>query len=193
MCDLVQLDHRRSTWSFDRTLSAAKSGDDEAWATIYGDLIGPITGYLNTHGVQDSDDLAGEVFLQVARDIHRFEGDESSFRSWVFVIAHRRMIDWRRTMMRRPRMTDAAADYHQTPGGNVEDEAMEVLGLAGVENALTVLTDDQRQVLALRVVADMSLEETARTIGKTVGAVKALQRRALLAVKTEIDEGRVSL
>lgn len=173
-------------------MSAAKSGDEEAWAAIYGDLICPITGYLNSHGVQESDDLAGEVFLQVARDLHRFDGEESSFRSWVFVIAHRRMIDWRRAAMRRPILTEAVR-YQPTPGGNVEEEALEDLGLTNVEAILSDLTGDQREVLALRVIADLSLEGTAKSMGKTIGAVKALQRRALLAVKVGIEEGRVTL
>jgi len=101
------------------------------------------------------------------------------------------MIDWRRAAMRRPILTEAA--HERTPGGNVEEEALEDLGLTNVEVILSDLTGDQREVLALRVIADLSLEETAKSMGKTVGAVKALQRRALLAVKVRIEEGRVTL
>jgi RNA polymerase sigma factor (sigma-70 family) len=188
---LVQLDHRRLTGFFVETLAAAREGDEAAWATLYHALAGPVTGYLAGHGVTEPEDLTGEVFLQVARDIHRFEGDEPSFRSWVFVIAHRRMIDWRRAAMRRPVISEF--EHRDKPAGNVEDEAMERLARSGVDAVLECLTEEQREVLALRVIADLSLKETADAMGKTVGAIKALQRRALLAVKTQLEEGGVTL
>lgn len=172
-------------------LDRARSGDDEAWASIYRDLAGPITGYLAGRGVTEAEDLAGEVFLQIARDIHTFEGDDSSFRSWVFVIAHRRAIDWRRSAGRRPPTVDQPLP--DLTGGDVEDEAMELVDTRGLEHLLDVLSEDQREVIALRVIADLSLEETARVVRKSVGAVKALQHRALRAMRKEIEQGGVGL
>jgi RNA polymerase sigma-70 factor (ECF subfamily) len=55
------------------------------------------------------------------------------------------------------------------------------------------LTEDQKHVLVLRIIADLTLEGAARVMGKRVGAIKALQRRALAAVRIEIEEGRVTL
>jgi RNA polymerase sigma-70 factor (ECF subfamily) len=179
------------TGFFLETLAAAKAGDENAWATIYHAFAGPIAGYLASHGVTESEDLTGEVFLQIARDIHRFEGDEPSFRSWVFVIAHRRMIDWRRAAMRRPVISEL--QHRDGPAGNVEDEAMERLAQSGIEEVLECLTDEQREVVALRVIADLTLKETADAMGKTVGAIKALQHRALLTVRTELENGGVTL
>ena len=179
--------NRRSTTShlFAETLVGAKRGDDWAWETLYRTLVGPVTGYLASRGARDPEDLAAEVFLQVARDIHRFDGDEDSFRSWVFVIAHRRLIDARRSAERRPTIT---GPIEKDPlGGNVEEEAIEELALVHMRELFEMLTNDQRDVLALRVVADLSLEETAKVMGKKVGAIKALQRRALQAVRDQID------
>lgn len=173
------------------TIGAARHGNQDAWAEIYQELVGPVTGYLLRAGVKEADDVAAEVFLQVARDIHSFEGGHDSFRSWVFVIAHRRMIDWRRAAARRPSMSPTGvADQ---PGGDVEQEALEALEFTSLPVILDQLTDDQREVLALRVVADMSVEETARIMGRRVGAVKSLQHRALVALKRFIDEGQVAL
>ena len=70
---------------------------------------------------------------------------------------------------------------------------MTELGNSQVAEIFNSLTDEQKTVLALRVVADLSLEETAVVMGKRVGAVKALQRRALASVKAKLDDGRVSL
>jgi RNA polymerase sigma factor (sigma-70 family) len=177
---------------FDR-IEAAKSGDELAWADIYNELAGPVTGYLRSRGASDPEDLSSEVFFQVARDIHRFNGNESKFRSWVFVIAHRRLIDARRSEGRRPVTVDTEVSEIDPAGGDVEQEVMAELGSAKVEVILAELTEDQRNVLSLRIVADLTLQETASVMGKRVGAIKALQRRALAAVKAQLDRGRVTL
>jgi RNA polymerase sigma factor (sigma-70 family) len=177
---------------FESRLEAAKAGESWAWEEIYANLAGPVTGYLRSRGALDPEDIGSEVFFQVARDIHRFEGDESKFRSWVFVIAHRRLIDARRADSRRVSTVDEALD-HETEGGDVEEEVMEQLALTRMREIFDSLTEDQKRVLALRIIGDLTLEETARVLGKRVGAVKALQRRALAAVKASLDQGRVSL
>lgn len=175
------------------TIEAAKNGQPSAWEAIYGELAGPVAGYLRSRGASDPEDLSSEVFYQVARDIHRFSGDESKFRSWVFVIAHRRLIDSRRADGRKPHTVDEEVGALDTPGGNVEEEVMDQLSTAQVRAIFDTLTEDQRHVLALRIIADLSLEDTAALMGKRIGAVKALQRRALTTVKARLAEGWVSL
>lgn len=188
---MVELNQHREDRTFVAELRAVQAGEESAWADLYREFAGPITGYLVSRGVTEAEDLAGEVFLQLARDIHRFEGDRESFRSWVFVIVHRRMIDWRRTMVRRP--LTVSENLQETSGGNVEEEAIEQLENDQLVRIFKVLTDDQRDVLALRVVADLTLEQTATVTGKSIGAVKALQSRALSAVKAALDDGSVTL
>lgn len=170
--------------AFDATIAAARAGADWAWATLYRDLAGPITGYLVSRGAVDAEDLTSETFLQAARDLHRFSGDERSFRSWLFVIAHRRLIDDRRRAGRRPSEV-AWDDRHRAvlAGGDVEQEALEYLVTEEIRVALAGLTEDQRDVMALRIVGGLTLEETAMVVGKRVGAVKALQRRALESLR----------
>lgn len=176
--------------AFSERLDAATGGHEWAWREIYESLAGQVTGYLRVRGASDPEDLANEVFLQVARNIRQFEGSESSFRSWVFVIAHRRLIDARRTLNRRPVTVDEPAD---PIGGDVEAEALDRISSQRVEALLGQLTEDQRDVLALRIVADLPLAETARILDKEIGAIKALQRRAIHSLKRLIDEGKVSL
>lgn len=173
-------------------IDAAKDGAEWAWESIYKDFAGPVTGYLRNRGASDPDDLSSEVFFQVARDIHRFEGDETSFRSWLFVIAHRRLVDDRRARSRRLDTVDEDARSIETEGGDVEDEVMQQLALTRVEDMLQQLTEDQRNVLALRIIGDLTLEQTAEVMSKRVGAIKALQRRALQAIKRQLEEGRVA-
>jgi RNA polymerase sigma-70 factor (ECF subfamily) len=74
----------------------------------------------------------------------------------------------------------------------VESEAIERLVTAELVTAFEVLTDDQREVLALRVIANLTLEETAQVVGKNVGAVKQLQRRALAGIRRSFDVEEVT-
>ena len=191
---MVQFHAHTSRSDFAEILNAAKAGSERAWIDLYRGLAGPVTGYLISRGAVDPDDLAAEVFLQVARGIDRFEGDEPSFHSWVFVIAHRRLIDARRAASRRP-VTTQSTDLHSNDsiGGDVEEEAIEQLAVARIREIFESLTDDQRDVLSLRLIADLTLEETAKVVCKQVGAVKALQRRALGAIKIQLEDGRVTL
>jgi RNA polymerase sigma factor (sigma-70 family) len=176
---------------FAAILVAARQGEEWAWAAIYRDLVGPVTGYLASRGAEEPEDLASEAFLQVARGLASFEGDEAAFRSWVFVIAHRRMQDARRAAKRRPQRTDADADEALAAigaAGSVEDEAMGALRDERLAAALERLGDAHREVLALRVVGDLSVSDTATIMRKSPGAIKVLQHRALRALRKALDE-----
>ncbi|MEX0705463.1 MAG: hypothetical protein WD041_02485, partial [Nitriliruptoraceae bacterium] len=70
--------------SFGEVLTAARGGSERAWVRIYDDLASTVIGYLAAQRAPNPEDVAGEVFLQIFRDLHRFEGGESKFRSWVF-------------------------------------------------------------------------------------------------------------
>ncbi len=174
-------------------LGAARQGDEAAWRELYGGLAPVVLGYLRANAAPDPEDVLSEVFLQVARDIGKFEGDERGFRSWVFTIAHHRLIDARRHSARRP--VELSAEPPE-PGGVADDAAEEALARIGTEEVkaiLEVLSSEQRSVLLLRVIGDLSLEDVAKAVGKRTGAVKALQRRGLAAVKRELGRRGVTL
>jgi RNA polymerase sigma-70 factor (ECF subfamily) len=184
--------HVTTTDAFSGTLDAAKAGAEWAWADIYRDLAGPVTGYLRSRGAADADDVASETFLQVARNIKTFDGDYESFRSWIFVIAHRRLLDSRRALSRRPKTVNDDAHLYVVPDvQQVDDEAIDLVSTARMEALFDRLTEDQRDVLALRVIGDLTVEQTADALGKGIGAVKALQRRALASVKRAMSESGV--
>lgn len=171
--------------AFDGVLEAAKSGAEWAWAALYRDLAGPVTGYLASRGAPEAEDTASEVFLNVARGIDRFMGDEASFRSWVFVIAHRQLIDDRRARGRRPVVTELTPGV-EGEGGNSEGEAIEHLVTEELRIAFEALTEDQRDVLALRIIGGLTSQQTAEVLGKQIGAIKALQRRAVVALQKKL-------
>lgn len=140
----------------------------------------------------EPEDLTSEVFLGVFRGLTSFKGSEQQFRSWVFTIAHRRVLDERRGAARSPQFATVGAELSM-PGGDVERDALDALGGQWVLRLCARLSPDQRTVLLLRVVADLSAEEVARVTGKTVGAVKALQRRALAALRRAVAREGVPL
>lgn len=170
---------------FASVLAAAQAGAEWAWALLYRAVAGKVLGYLRANGAKDPEDLLGEVFLQVARNIGTFEGDEQDFRSWVFVIAHHRIVDERRRRRRRP--ATAVAEVPDHVGGSSEDEAMAALSSAEVRQTLSVLTPEQRDVVLLRVFADLSLEDVSVVVDRPVSAVKALQRRAYARLRKKIS------
>jgi RNA polymerase sigma factor (sigma-70 family) len=183
-----------TTEEFQSILDAAKAGAEWAWARLYRDLAGTVTGYLRSRGGTDPEDLASETFLQISRNIESFDGDYQSFRSWVFVIAHRRLLDSRRASGRQPKTVSDEAHLSVVADGQlVDEEAIGRMSTRNIEALFAGLTEDQRDVLALRVIADLTVEQTAHTLGKGVGAVKALQRRALASLKRSLAEPGVTL
>jgi len=177
---------------FGRTLDAARAGADWAWVRIYRDLAPAVLGYLRGRGAGDPEDLTGETFLQVVRDLPRFAGDERAFRSWVFVIAHHRLLDERRRRARRP--VELTPDPPNPAGwsGDAEAEALDAVAAERVRRIIEQLGPDQRDVLLLRVLGDLTVVEVARIVGKSPGAVKALQRRALDAVRRAVSRAGVT-
>ena len=179
--------------AFAQILVAARAGSESAWAAIYRDLAPVVLGYLRGRGARDAEDLTGEVFVQVVRDLHTFEGGEREFRAWVFVVAHHRLLDDVRRQTRRPveAFLDVPTDEFRSDEG--DDEALEYLAADRARRLIEQLSPDQRHVLLLRIIGDLTVEEVARVVGKSQGAVKALQRRGLDAIKRALSEEGVTL
>ena len=178
----------RTGVAFDDVLAAAQAGAGWAFEVLYRDLSPVVTGYLRMHGAAEPDDLASETFLGVFTGLARFSGDEDALRSWVFTIAHRKLIDdWRRRS-RRPQVTDDAGDLTLLPGGDAEDDALLRVGTDDVHRMCAGLPDDQRSVLLLRILADLTVEQVASVMGRSVGATKALQRRGLRTLRERLEK-----
>lgn len=174
--------------AFDDVLVAAQAGGGWAFKKLYDELAGVVTGYLRQHGAREPDDVASETFLDVFRSIQSFEGDEVGFRSWVFTIAHRRMVDERRRTSRQPVTTefddlDWIDEVDATSPEGVVDTAEDAQRL---EQHLSVMTQEQRDVVLLRVVGGLSVAETAAAVDRSPAAVRQLQRRGLRALEEQL-------
>jgi RNA polymerase sigma factor (sigma-70 family) len=169
---------------FESVLAAARTGAEWAWADLYRTFAPAVLGYLRAQRTPEPKDLAAEVFLQVVKSLGGFDGNESAFRSWIFVIAHRKIIDDSRSRKRRPAEPAAAETIESHAStGNVEDEALNELTEVYFKRLMFELTKEQRDVLLLRILGGLTVPEVAAAMGKRPGAVEALQRRALAQLR----------
>lgn len=186
--------HRdRFDGEFDVVLAGARAGSPAAFERIFTALAPAVQGYLRLQGAEEPEDLTSDVFVAVLRNLQTFEGDEAGFRSWVFTIAYRRMIDERRRAQRRPAAAPLEDVPHMPAADDVEHDVQQSLGTAQVRALCDRLSPDQREVLLLRLLGRMTVTEVAEALGKSPGAVKALQRRGLLAISQMIEREGVPL
>jgi RNA polymerase sigma-70 factor (ECF subfamily) len=153
------------------------------------DLLSPrVLGYLRSHGVDDPEAVTHEVFLALYKNFDRITGGDDGVRTMTFSIAHARLVDHHRARAGRPVSVgfDPDSDPRRTP--SAEDLAIENVGAHGVLGLLQDLGADQSEALTLRVIAGLSLDETAQVMDKTVGAIKQLQRRALESLRRTLDQ-----
>ena len=178
--------------SFPFVLDAAREGSGWAFEQLFRSLAVPAAGYLRAQGLADPDGGVNEVFLRVFRSLGTFQGTEDKFRSWVFTIAHHLVVDERRALARRPATTSLADSDVTHPAGDAEEDAHKLLGDARVMGLLDQLPALQRDVILLRVVADLSIDDVAASVGRRPGAVKALQRRGLAALRRLLERESVA-
>jgi RNA polymerase sigma factor (sigma-70 family) len=175
---------------FEEVLAAAQRGDERALETIYRDLSPLVLGYLRSNGAREPEDLTSEVFVALVRNIGGFTGSQESFRSWVLTITHRRLIDEFRLRSRRPEdpvLPDEVQARVAPDTVTAEVIVLDELSNQRVHDALSELTDDQRAVVTLRILADVPIKDVAAILGKPETAVKSLQHRALASLARRID------
>lgn len=173
----------------DAVVAAAGRGDPDAFAVVWRELSPAVHGYLALRGVQDPEAVTSDVFLAVLPRLAGLVGGSAGLRTFVFSVAHARAVDETRRRARRPEPVEFDLTRHDRVDESAESAALRRLADREISDLLDALPADHRDVLALRVVADLSLEQTAAVMGRSVGAVKQLQRRALLALRAGIGPG----
>lgn len=147
---------------------------------IYDELAPAVTGYFRGRGATDPEASCGDVFVRVAGALPSFRGNDAALRRWVFTIAHHRLVDELKSSRReREVVTDTVPEVGESPS----DESIDPALMA----ALSRLSDDQREVVVLRYVADLSIRDVATILGKKSGAVKMLQARGLDALRSRLS------
>jgi RNA polymerase sigma-70 factor (ECF subfamily) len=138
--------------------------------------------YLRGRAPDIADDVASEAWISAAQGLDRFAGDADQFRAWLFTIARRRLIDVRRKEKRRPVLNLTDDVTQEMPSLDPSPEDVVTSAIAGDEAAQRIanlLTPDQADVILLRVVAGLSVEEVAKIMDKNEVTVRVLQSRGL--------------
>lgn len=185
---------RAGVEDFAALLGGVQAGRPAAWDECYRWLSPAVAGYLRMQGGRDVDDLTSEVFLAMFRNIDSFSGTEANFRSWVFVIAHRRLLDERRRRYRRP--VGESLDPASDPPGSDRGPDEAVLAAISTERVTRLcgqLAPDQRDVVLLRILGDLTVDQVAEVLEKSPGAVKQLQRRGFEAIRRLLEREGVPL
>jgi RNA polymerase sigma-70 factor, ECF subfamily len=164
---------------FAETLASAQAGDESAFTEIFRGLNPAVVRYLTVLGGRGlADDLAAETWVAALKSFATFSGDEKALRSWLFTIARARWVDAVRARSRRPEVvTDATPDapsrddvHAQVELGFTTDWALSLIA---------TLPPDQAEVVTLRVVGQLEVQEVAELTGRTPNHVRVLTHRGL--------------
>lgn len=142
---------------------------------------------------ETAEDLTMDVFLRLLEHLPSFrlnrERPVASFSAWLFRIASNRVVDHYRRRDRKEEPIEARGEV-ETRGKSPSDQALDALErdetAAELRKAIARLTEEQRQVILYKFVEDLSNAEVARLLGKSEGAVKSLQHRALAAIQRSL-------
>ncbi|MCL7454464.1 MAG: sigma-70 family RNA polymerase sigma factor [Anaerolineae bacterium] len=173
-----------------RLIERARQGDRQAVAELYRTHVDTVYRYVYTRvrDEQVAEDLTAQVFLQAIEGLPGYEVTGAPFMAWLYRIAYARVVDHYRREGRRQEVSLPEALPAETPRPEdyIEAEADWEMAI----DLLAQLTDDQQDVIILRFIGEMSLAEVAKTLGKTVGAAKALQYRALATLARLLERQR---
>ena len=174
--------------TLDEALTRARA-DDEAGFLVLWDALQPrLLRYLQVIGCDDVDDVAGETWLQVVRDLPKFKkGSADEFRAWLFTIGRHRAIDAARSRkrLRDKMLADGPAPPPVTLGNPVEDAVLHDFSTRQAIALVAALSKDQAEVVALRVIAGLDTEAVARMLRKSPGAVRVALHRGLRALSDD--------
>ncbi len=166
---------------FDEVLAGVGRGDPHAIEEVFRELQPRLLRFLRSQEPRAADDLAAEVWAAVAKAISRFDGDWADFRAWVFAIARKRLADHRRTAVRRRTDVVDSEEFGQHQAhDSPEDSAVDkISGQEAATLISSVLSGEQAEVILLRVLADLDVDQVASIMQRSPNWVRVTQHRAL--------------
>ena len=172
---------------FPKVLAAAVDGDGAAFAILWRDSHPPLLRYLWVATGDAAEDLASDVWLDVARRLAKFKGGEPEFRGWLFTLARRKVIDKRRHEARHPESPTGDVEPLDRPSSDDTFAAVaEDISTTRALELIATLPRDQAEIIVLRVVVGMEAKEVARIVGKTPGAVRVAAYRGLRTLSARL-------
>ncbi len=161
-----------------RLVDLAKSGDGDAFARLYEAYFDRVYRFVffRVSDDQVAEDLASQVFLKAWENLHRYQ-PSGPFLAWLYAIARNTVIDNYRTRKQVVSLDDAGPIV--APDEKLDDRMQFEFEMQAVREAMQKLTQEQQEVITLKFIADYDTAQIAEQMGKSEGAVRALQMRAL--------------
>lgn len=162
-------------------LLAAQAGAEWAFTALYREYNHRLLRYFGSRAAAEAQDLAAETWMGVARRLAAFEGGEDEFRSWLFTIAHHQLVrHWRSAGRRRD---DPVPDTDLEGLVALSDPSADAVGALSAQEAVeritAALNPEQAEIVLLRVLGGLTVEQVAEVVSKSAGAVRVAQHRAL--------------
>ena len=175
-------------------IALAQRGDPEAIGALYDRHHEALFRYtwLKVGDRQLAEDLTGDVFVRMLAALPRYRPMTASFRAWLYRIAHNLVMDHYRKEGNHTAISLQQAELHVEEAASVHALLEQKLTFERLQQALRVLEQTQRDVVMLRFLGGLSLQETAVVMGKTEAAIKALQHRGLSALRLALIREGVS-
>lgn len=162
---------------FSKMLADARAGHGSALGELFHDLHPRLVRYLRVLEPMDAEDLASDSWLDVAAALRWFDGDERALRALAFSIARRRLMDLRQRFSHRD---PAEPGVEAKPSGDVGDESMSSLSTDVALARVATLPQEQAEVVLLRILGELPVEDVAEIVAKRPGVVRSIQHQALL-------------
>jgi RNA polymerase sigma-70 factor (ECF subfamily) len=177
----VELKHEESL------ILAAKRGDEQALGTLYDAYVDRIYRYIfyRVDNAEVARDLTADVFLRVVEGLPNYEYRSVPFVAWLYRIAHARVVDHFRQASKAQEQ-EAIENIELSAEDDMDSSLMKAYHQEKVHAAIKQLTPEQQQVVLLRFVEGYNLQKTAEALGKTIGAIKLMQHRALRTLSKEL-------
>jgi len=165
----------------------AQQGDREAFAQLYENHFDKIYRYvaLRIGNKTEAEDMTQQVFLNALRSISSFRWKGVPFSTWLFRIAHNLVVDYLRKGKKRA--TILLDESLVSSDSNLQMAAEYKLDVEQLISATKRLTAAQREVISLRFAGELSVAQVAKVMGKSQGAVKALQHSAIVALRKALS------
>ena len=176
----------------DETLVAARSGDERAFAILYRATQPRLLRYAAALVGQDAEDVTAEAWLQIGRDLRKFEGDEIAFRGWAATIVRNRAMDHLRSLSRRPSVPMDTVVLDRPAAADTETLAAESASTARALALIATLPPDQAEAVLLRAVVGLDAITAGKVLGKRAGAVRVAAHRGLRALAKRLEEDEVT-
>jgi RNA polymerase sigma-70 factor (ECF subfamily) len=167
----------------------AQQHDEMALTQIYEENFDRIYRYivLKIGDRTEAEDMTQQVFLNVLKSISSYKSKGMPFTSWLYRIAHNQVVDFLRKKSRRTLvpLDESIPSIADDP----ESAAVQRIEIERLAVAAKKLTPAQQEVVSLRFAAELSVAEVARVMGRSEGAVKALQHSAIVALRRVLSSG----